>query len=404
MAVTLVTGVSTGFGLAFRLLYVLLLTLVVSFVWNWLTSRSVRVTIERRTPRVSVGDEVEERLTVHNLSSLPKSTLEVEDLTDLPGYSAGRAISLQPKDFTTWTTREPARKRGVYTMGPVRVAASDAFGLFRREREYGGTDRLIVLPKIFDVSGFSASASYLAGESFAKERTHDLTPHAASVRDYAFGDSISRIHWNSTARLGKLMSKEFDLGRSSDLWLFVDLHADVQAGELEESTDEYAVSIAASLAKHFLDTLLPVGLVAYGDHRYFLSSETGAGQYDRIMEFLSMSKAEGTRPLTDALPMDEMHWSYHSALVVITSSHRPEWVTALKVLQRRRVRVAVILLDARSFGGIYDTMDVLPDLIEAGIPHYTVRQGDDLSMALSRASVGFRVDAEAQGEPMEVIA
>ena len=225
VALTLVTGISTGFGLAFRLLYVLILTLVISFIWNWFTTRSIQVSIDRRTPRVSVGDEVEERLTVRNLSSFPKSTLEVEDLTDLPGYSAGRAISLQPKDFSTWRTREPARKRGVYTMGPVRVANSDAFGLFRREREYGGTDRLIVLPKIFDVSGFTASASYLSGESFAKERTHDLTPHAASVREYAFGDSISRIHWNSTARLGKLMSKEFDLGRSSDVWLFVDLHA-----------------------------------------------------------------------------------------------------------------------------------------------------------------------------------
>ncbi len=401
VALTLVTGISTGFGLAFRLLYVLILTLVISFIWNWFTTRSIQVSIDRRTPRVSVGDEVEERLTVRNLSSFPKSTLEVEDLTDLPGYSAGRAISLQPKDFSTWRTREPARKRGVYTMGPVRVANSDAFGLFRREREYGGTDRLIVLPKIFDVSGFTASASYLSGESFAKELTHDLTPHAASVREYAFGDSISRIHWNSTARLGKLMSKEFDLGRSSDVWLFVDLHADVQAGELEESTDEYAVSIAASLAKHFLDTLLPVGLVAYGDHRYFLPSETGAGQYDRLMEFLSMSKAEGTRSLTDTLPLDELHWSYHSALVVITSSHRPEWVTALRILQRRRVRVAVILLDARSFGGIYDTMDVQPDLIDAGIPHYIVRKGDDLSRALSRVNIGFEVGVAKQGEPAE---
>ena len=114
-----------------------------------------------------------------------------------------------------------------------------------------------------------------------------------------------------------------------------------------------------------------------------------------------MSKAEGTYSLTEALPMDELHWSYHSALVVITSSHRPEWVTALRVLQRRRVRVAVILLDARSFGGIYDTMEVLPELIDGGIPHYIVRQGDDLSRALSRVNIGSRADISGPGEPME---
>lgn len=401
MAITFVTGMSTGFALSYRLLYVLGLTLILSFLWNWVTTRSLDVTVDRRTPRVRVGDNVEERITVDNLSALPKSTLEVEDLTDLPGYTSGMALTLTSKGSRSWRTASPARKRGVYTMGPVRVSNTDAFRLFRREREFCGTEQLVVLPRTFDVSSFSASARYLAGESFAKERTHDLTPHAASVREYAPGDSISRVHWNSTARLGKLMSKEFDLGRSSDVWLFVDLHTDVQAGELEESTDEYAVSIAASLAKHFLESLLPVGLIAYGDQRYFLQSETGTGQYDRIMEFLAMSKAEGLHPLSDALALDELFWSYHSALIVVTSSHRTEWVNALRVLARRRVRITVILLDARSFGGIYDTMNVLPELITAGIPHYVVRQGDNLPRALSRMSVGYEADVARLREQVE---
>jgi uncharacterized protein (DUF58 family) len=383
MAFTLYTGMATGFGLFYRLLYILAITLVLSFIWSRFSMRSLEVTVDRRTRRASVGDTVEERITVRNLGRLPKSMLEVEDITDLPGYSSGMIVGVPSKDFRSWRTLAPARKRGVYTMGPVRVSSADMFGLFRRERLYGDTENLVVYPRTFDARGFDSSATFLSGESSTRSRSHDLTPHAGSVREYAYGDSLSRIHWSSTARLGRLMSKEFDLGRSSDVWLLVDLHEEVQAGEMEDSTDEYAVSIAASLAKKYLEAQLPVGLIAYGDKRYFLPSDTGLGQYDRIMEFLAMSKAEGKLPLEAVLPEEEAIWGYHSSLVVITSSPRVEWVLAIRELMRRRVGVAVILLDGDSFGGYFNIRDLVAELYVAGIPPYIVKMGDDMAVALS---------------------
>jgi uncharacterized protein (DUF58 family) len=384
IAVTVFTGAATGFGLFYRLAYILGLTVVLSFVWNWFSLRSLEVEVDRRTRRANVGDMVEERITVRSLSNLPKPTLEVEDMTDLPGYSSGMAVSLNSKGFRSWRTLTPARKRGVYTMGPVRVANSDPFGIFRRESFFCGTSSLIVYPRTYRIPEFTIPAADLSGDSSTRKRSHDLTPHASSVREYAFGDSISRVHWSSTARLGKLMSKEFDLGQSSDVWILVDLHRDVQAGEFEESTDEYAVSIAASLARKYVEASLPVGLLTYSDERYFLTAETGSGQFDRIMEFLAMSKAEGRVPLEAVLPREEQLWGYNSSLVVITPSNRPDWVTALRELARRRVKMAVVLIDGASFGGFFNTVDAVPHLYDSGIPPYLVRKGDDIPVALSR--------------------
>jgi uncharacterized protein (DUF58 family) len=384
IAFTLFTGMATGFALFFRLIYILGLTMILGFIWNWFNLLGMEVTIDRRSKRVRVGDEVEERIKVRNRSNLPKPVLEVEDLTDMPGYSNGQAISLPSRGFRSWLSTAKARKRGIYTLGPVRITHTDPFGLFKRERNYGGTDTLLVYPQIHDIPGFSIPSAYLSGESTARRRSQNLTPHAASVREYAFGDSISRIHWNSTARLGKLMSKEFDLGQTSDIWLLVDLHRDVQAGELDESTDEYAVSIAASLARKYLDAQLPAGLIAYGDQRYMLPAEAGSGQFDRIMEFLAMSKAEGDTPLEQLLPQEEQLWGYHSSIVIITSSHHFEWITAVKELARRRVKIAVVMLDGQSFGGMFDTMAVVPELYYAGVAPFVVRKGDSIPVALSR--------------------
>ena len=402
MVVAVFTGASTGFGLFYRLLYILVLTLVLSYIWNWMSLRKLEVEVERRTQRVRVGDMVEERITLRNKSKLPKPTLVAEDLTDLPGYSSGMAVSLTSNSFRSWRTQTPARKRGVYRMGPVRVVNTDAFGIFRRERHFCGTDSLIVYPRTYPVPGFALSAAQLSGDSSTRRRTHDLTPHASSVRDYAPGDSISRVHWPTTARLGKLMSKEFDLGQSSDVWIFVDLHRDVQAGELEESTDEYAVTIAASLAGKYLEQNLPVGLIAYGDQRYFLPADTGAGQFDRIMQYLAMSKAEGETALEAALPMEEQVWGYHSSLVIITPSGRPDWAVAVKELTKRRVRVAVVLVDGPSFGGFFETEEVIPHLYDAGVPPYLVRRGDDIPVALDHVYTSSDLRAAEELEDAEV--
>jgi uncharacterized protein (DUF58 family) len=180
------------------------------------------------------------------------------------------------------------------------------------------------------------------------------------------------------------MSKQFDLSTSSDVWLFVDLFRDIQAGEMEESTDEYAVSIAASLAKKYLGAQLPLGLVAYGDKRYFLSPDTGPGQLDRVMETLAASKAEGDVPLETALAREEELWGYQSSLVVITSSHRRLWVTALEELTKRRVSIAVVLVDGRSFGGVFHTLDVVSHVYDAGVTPYVVSMGDDMAEAMRR--------------------
>ena len=85
---------STGFALFYRLLYVLIVTAVLTLALNWLSLLAVTVRVDRRSRRVRVGDNVEERLTIQNRSSLPKPVLEVEDLTDLPGYSTGAAVGL----------------------------------------------------------------------------------------------------------------------------------------------------------------------------------------------------------------------------------------------------------------------------------------------------------------------
>lgn len=380
--VTTVTGMATGFGLFYRLLYLLIGTATVGYAWNWLSMRKLGASAERGTRQALVGDLIKEEITVRNGSPVPKHALEVRDLTNMPGHAGGNVVSLYGGNTQTWPMEIRARKRGAYSLGPVEIANGDPFGLFRRERRFGNPEDVLIFPRTHSLPEFEIPPADISGDSSVRRRSHTVTPHASSVRDYAPGDSLSRVHWASSARMGKLMSKEFDLGRAAEVWVVVDLEEGTHAGEFEESTDEYAVSIAASLAKRYLEANLPVGLLAYGDERYFLAAETGTGQYQRVMEYLALSKAEGTTPLEENLPHDEPLWTHLSTVIVITSSPRVEWTTALRAMMRRGIKLVVVLVDAASFGADFNTTEVLAPLAESGLAAYVVGKGDDISTAL----------------------
>src|SRR5207249_7340094 len=91
-------------------------------------------------------------------------------------------------------------------------------------------------------------AANLEGSHSTPERTLQTTPLVTTVRPWAPGDSMNRIHWKTTARHGEIQVKEFDLEQTADAWIFLDLQRSVQTGRGDESTVEVGVRAAASIA------------------------------------------------------------------------------------------------------------------------------------------------------------
>ncbi|MFN3974392.1 MAG: DUF58 domain-containing protein [Dehalococcoidia bacterium] len=383
-AVALLFGLATGFPLFYRLAYALALVLVVGMVWAWAGLLGLRVEVRRRTHRVQVGEPFEERITVYNRWLLPKGWLEVRERSDLPGHSGGMAITLPARGFRSWRTVTAANRRGLYRLGPVEVRASDPFGLFTFRRAFLSQETLLVYPAVVSIPFFRVLAADTPGEGPLRQRSLALTPHAASVRDYAYGDSLARVHWPSTARLGRLMVKEFDQGLGGDLWLLLDMHKGVQAGEGRDATDEWGATIAASVAHRYLDAEMSVGLLAYGDRQVAVAPKRGSGHILRVLEELATVHADGDTPLAEVLQQEGGRFSHMSILVIVTPSGDEGWPLALAPLLRRGVRPVTVLLEPRSFGRPEGAEGALERLAVLGVPTYLVHRGDILAQALAR--------------------
>ena len=389
LLVSVFVALGTGFWLLFRLAYVIGFAIPIAWLIAWYNTRHLEVTVDRKTDRAQAGQEAEEIIEIRNTFFLPKLWLDVEDPSDLPGHRSRRVVVIPPRRSRSWIVDTPLVRRGLYDWGPLRVTATDPFGLFRMTREFGGKQQILVYPPVVDLPHFQAPPANLPGEGRFRRRTHYVTPNASGVRQYAPGDAYNRIHWRSTARMGELMVKTFELDPASDIWVILDLERRANAGRGEESTEEYGVRAAASIARHYLVENRSVGYMSFGRDLQIIEPERGQQQMTRILETLATVRAVGDAPLGNLLQEEQRRFGRHTTLIIITPATDDHWLTAIQSLVQRGVRAAVVLLDPSTFGSDRSALLMYGELTASDILTYVVRRGDDLSLALSpSAGVG----------------
>ena len=393
-AFCLLAALATGFWLPTRLAYVILLGLPVAWLWARLNSRGLQVTVERPVDRLQEGQEFFERITIKNSSWLGKLWLEVDDPCNMPGYNAKQVLTLGPRESRSWRMHTLCRLRGLYTIGPLTITTSDPFGFFSHKVTYGRTSSVLIYPRATELPNFYVPPANLPGEGRFRKRTHYVTPNASGIRDYAPGDSFNRIHWPTVARTNNLMVKLFELDPASDIWIILDLEKSVQVGEGEEGTEEYAVKVAASIARYFLVANRSVGFISFGDRLFVEEAERGAQHYTRILEALALSRAEGDVPLAALINEESKRFGRHTTVVVITPSTSEDWVGAMQFLTERGVKVAAVLLEPSTFGGEENSLMVFGTLAASDVYTYLVRRSDNL---LDAFALGLEGGSEVLG-------
>lgn len=404
----LVAGFATGRELWFMLTYLLGLILVLSFLWAWINISRTRITRRTRSRRTQVGQPLEERLQVVNTSWLPKLWLEVRDYSDFPGHQVSRVVSgLGPGKHYSWRATTVSRLRGRYRLGPVLIRSGDPFGLFPLERRIATTNHVVVLPLTVDLPDVPLPQGLLSGGEALRRRTYQVTTNASGVREYAPGDSFSRIHWRSTARRGRLIVKEFELDPLADVWVLPDMSAASQftrpgaelgiavdlfgapaglplgrptavAPTLPAATEEYIVTIAASLARYFLRQDRAVGMLAYGQTTELVQPDRGDRQQNRILETLAVLRASGATGLPGTLLAESVRFARGATLLVVTASTDERWAGSARELTRRGLKVVTVLVDPESFGDERSSAALYAYLLAHGLTTYLVREGDDL--------------------------
>ncbi|HEX7498243.1 MAG TPA: DUF58 domain-containing protein [Candidatus Limnocylindrales bacterium] len=396
--ILLIAAFASGLPFLFYVVYLGLLAIGGSYVLTryGLADLEAGYRVDHRQGHV--GDDLRTTYSISNASGLPKPWLEVYNPTDLPVPLPGRALGLRSWAQRSWIAIVPLTQRGTYRIEPMVVRTGDPFGFFEAAATVGRPTVITVFPRVVPLPRWRLPNSNLEGSHSAPERTLQTTPLATTVRPYAPGDSFNRIHWRSTARLGEIQVKEFDLEQTADVWLFVDLQSPIQTGQGDVSTVEEALRVAASIAHDAIVENRAVGLTTSGHRLVSIPADRGPRQRQKIMQLLAAVEGDGGTPLAEMLLTGLPKLRRGMTAVVVTPSRERRWVRALTTLRGRGVAAAVIALDASSYevagrrrrGSEADSDMASQEqralrfaLAEYDIKYHEVRAGDNLGAVLA---------------------
>jgi len=241
----LVAALSTGAPFLFFLLYLAIVIIGGSYLLARFGLADLEAGYVLDRQQAEVGEALRVTYTVRNLSRLPKPWLEAYNPSTLPVPLPGRALSLGVRGERSWAAKVKLTRRGLYRVDPLILRTADPFGLFESSASVGTPTSLLVHPRVEGIPGWHLPPAAIEGAHAHPVRTAQTTPHATSIRPYEPGDAYNRIHWRTSARLGELQVKEFDLEQTADVWLFVDLDSRAHVGSGDESTIEYGDRAAA---------------------------------------------------------------------------------------------------------------------------------------------------------------
>lgn len=414
-----VAAATVGLRLFYYLSYVLAAVLLASYLWTRLNKRGLEVRREVSPIQAQVGQTIRETIELRNQSWLRKLWIEVRDQSTLSGHHIGAVVSLPGGKGKRWQVRTRCIHRGLFRLGPTVVITGDPFGLFQSGQVLEGRGEILVLPPTVPLSQFGLPSGELPGGARTERRAYHSTPSAVGIREYQPGDPVNRVHWPASARNQTLMVKEYELDPTSDLWLVLDLQEEVHVSALEDSddedpaprspgplrsprksppddavgneqvrlvldpsTEEYAITVAASLAAFFIGDGRSVGLIAWGQHNVTVPADRGGRQLMKMLRALAVLRAEGTTPLATVLTAEGRLFGKQDTVVVITPSVQDEWVAALRTQMQKVASSGAVLIEPSSFGGEADALPTVSALQAINVPAYVVKHNDAIDIAL----------------------
>ena len=204
-------------------------------------------------------------------------------------------------------------------------------------------ESFMVKPQMIAIREWQQFNQAFKGHHYHSTTTQALreTTQINGVREYIYGDRISRIHWNATAKTGTWKSKEFERESLPKTVIAIDR---VASNYPNNDTFELAVSVAASLFDYGMHKDLAMGLLSVGGTAVFLEPNRIAAHYRKVGQHLIDIEADGVYPFLNILKDRARNFSQGCFFVVISPLMDDTMLQALQWINQRQMNPCHILI------------------------------------------------------------
>ncbi|MEK3713587.1 DUF58 domain-containing protein [Paenibacillus sp. FSL R7-0333] len=211
----------------------------------------------------------------------------------------------------------PLLERGRYSFENTDIISEDIFGLMEHKGTFKAEGQFRVMPRAVVVPRWQLyeRKARLSGPQVSLLQSRRETTQINGVRDYVYGDRLTRIHWNATAKTGEWKSKEFEHESVPRTILVLD---GTSSGYYNSAQFELAVSVTASLLGFGIRERIGIGLCCLDKHNKVFSPAEGNAERQKMIQYLIDINAEGKGPLIDRLESVQRLFPKGSYFVLIS--------------------------------------------------------------------------------------
>ena len=362
-----------------------------SRLWNRYCLHRVEYRRRLSSYQVFFGEEITLEIEVANRKPLPLPWVQIEDelsdrITLLKGntfIAPDERVILSNIFPINWYHRVKRRfpikctHRGCFSFGPTRIRSGDLFGFFRRYTDIPERDYLLVYPRLVPLEELGIPSQQLFGDIRLRSHLFQDPVLTAGVRDYQSGDSLKRIHWKSSARLGKLQTRVFEPTTTVDLSIFLDVRT-LKApywGSVFQ-LQELGIITAAAISQEALKEGFRVGLHVNQITRFSrgmarVPHSRHPDQLMHILAALAQLHQMESMPIDRFVQQEARNLPWGSTLVAISAQPVDELLAVLLDLKRVGRSVALIKIggevpevDTRHLAVYHVSDDIASEVVE----------------------------------------
>ncbi len=205
------------------------------------------------------------------------------------GESADARAALPPFGQFTFRYHLTPLRRGACRFGPLTVRGKTALGLWVLQRDYAVGDTVKVYPNIQQAKQQHLLSRQLRARQMGVRalRLRGQGTEFESLREYLPDDELRRVDWNASARRNTLITREYDIERSQQIMLVLDLGR-AMASHLDYMTKlDHAINASVLLTYVSAQSQDRVGVMAFADEVVaYMPPGKGAGQLPLVLDQL----------------------------------------------------------------------------------------------------------------------
>lgn len=296
------------------------------------------------------GDQVQVRLDLQIPGILPLPYVIIREvLKRHNGESWSFEESLIPnmRGNGLLVFQTPPLERGKYHFTDTECVSEDIFGLMEYKGKFKAQGLFRVLPRTVFIPYWQLydRNSRLSGPQTALMKSRRETTQINGVRDYVYGDRLSRIHWNATAKTGQWKSKEFEHESVPKTMIILDSRA---LGYKNSEQYELAVSTAASLLEYGSRERMGMGLCTLSEKTTCFQPSDSLSDRHKMMHHLVDLNSSGTENLLSSVKESIRFFPQGAFFILISAQHNSEVLETLRFAGSRGMTACHIQVSSKS--------------------------------------------------------